>query len=120
MADPVHELKWHDDGHSIYLRLEQSNLRVSPMPCPHDESPEADCFHKGLGGCLVRYFVQMYGLDVNVGVADPEAEMLISWARQGDDYSLDDVQVWIIPNTDTRFAEFLEAQRELDNEAPAV
>jgi len=116
MSDQINELLWHDDGHQIYLRLEKSLVRVSPMDCPFQEAPDAACYHVGISGCSVKYFVQMYGLDVNVGVADPVAEMPISWAIQGDAYSIDHTQVWIIPNSDTQFAAFLETQRAEDDD----
>lgn len=111
MADSFRELVWHDDGHQIYMRLEKSLVRVNPMDCPFEDSEEAFCYHMGVGGCAVRFFIQMYGLDVNVGVADPMSEMPISWAMQGDKVAIDQAQVWIIPNHDPQFAAFLEAER---------
>lgn len=101
---------WHDDGHAIYLRLEKSKLRVSPMPCPHDEHKDSACYHAVYGGCVVNYFVQMFGLDCNVGVADPAPELAIAWARQGDPYDIDATQVWVVPTTDDNFQSFVAAQ----------
>lgn len=116
MSDVLHELVWHNDGHKIYLQLEKATVSVVPLGCPFDEDPSAPCYHKGLGGCAVRYFVQMYGLDVNVGIADPMAEMPISWTLQGDGYSVDRAQLWIIPNNDIQFMGFLESQKSKTNE----
>ena len=106
-------IEWNDDGHALILRLEQADITVAAAPCPFDEAKEdAACYHKGIAGCIVNYFVQMYGLEVNIGVAQPAGHMPILWTAHGDDYDIDSAQVWIIPEEDEYMSDWLEIERE--------
>lgn len=108
----LRELVWHDDGHGIYLRIEKDKITVNPAPCPHSRSEESACYHRGVSGCMVEYFVQMYGLEVNEGICPPSEEMEVAWAFHGDLYDIDASQVWIIPKADEDFAAWLVAERQ--------
>lgn len=106
MSTASDSIVWHNDGHIMLLELNRAEVRVLYMTCPE----EGPCQHPTLG-CVVRYFVQRFGLECNVGVAVPTGEMPIAWSMQGDLYDLDASQVWIIPTTDEAFAAWLITQR---------
>jgi len=96
---------WHNDGHVMYLELNKAEVVVQAVVCP--ESTE--CKHERLG-CLVQYFLNQFGLDCNVGVCSPSAEMVIAWMLVGDPYDIDACQVWVIPIEDEAFSAWLVTQ----------
>ena len=96
---------WHNDGHVMYLELNRAEVLVTMVTCPG----EGACQHERLG-CIVQYFITRFGLDCNVGVCPPTAEMPIAWMISGDPYDVDACQVWVIPTTDEAFAAWLITQ----------
>ena len=57
------DISWHKDGHIVEFILDKSNLIVSGFTCP---STEGECRNKH-GICVVKLFVDMYGMECNVG-----------------------------------------------------
>ena len=96
------EVAWNNDGHKISLRLNKSELEVSQIECPHDTGDdEAPC--RSDFGCVVSYFITLYGLECNIGVCPPEADMEICWCRQGSFKDIDTGQLWFVPVKDEVF-----------------
>lgn len=103
MTNTVNDsMVWHNDGHAIHLRLEKSTVSVVDVECPG--VPE--CQHDYVG-CLVKFFAMRFGLECNVGIADPAGRMGIAWTVVGDPRDIDLCQVWIIPIDDEAFAAWL-------------
>ena len=102
------EMKWHDDGHEIWLELNRSELSVLGVRCPNHSS-DAPCRPRGT--CVVEYFVGVYGLEVNVGTCEPAGTIQVAWSLVGDAYDLDTCQCWVIPVTDDVFASWATTQR---------
>jgi hypothetical protein len=98
---------WHNDGHSISLRIENSELVILEVNCPDEE---AACAHRKVG-CIVKHFISRYGMDCNVGSAAPHPEMEIAWHLTGDADDLESCQVWFIPSQDEAFAAWVESQK---------
>lgn len=96
---------WHRDGHSIKLQLQKHELLITDVVCPGDSA----CSHEQ-AGCLVEWFLRRFGLDCNVGIAEPVGSMEIAWTLVGDTYDLDLCQVWVIPVNDEAFAAWLLTQ----------
>lgn len=99
---------WHNDGHILHLLLNKSVLEIVSVDCPalldrkceHDDTP-----------CVVRWFLQTYGLDCNVGVASPTAEMRVAWTFIGDRHKeLGSCQIWVIPTEDEAFSAWMVTQ----------
>lgn len=111
------EMEWHNDQHSFSLEIQRENIRITEVHCPNDKDSNAPCAHRTVG-CLVRWFLNNYGLDCNVGVCPAAPEIGIAWSLQGDGYELDMTQVWIIPTSDPLFAGWL-ATQESDDEVPS-
>jgi hypothetical protein len=105
--DAVH---WHDDGHVIWLELNKSELVILGVNCPNSDDPEAPCRHRFVG-CMVDWFMQVYGLECNVGVCEPSNELQIAWTIIGDTHDLDVCQCWIIPTSDDVFSMWAATQR---------
>ena len=59
------EITWNNDGHSISLRLEKNLLVITGVHCPHLESESKPC-HLTDDGCIVKWFLLVYGLECNV------------------------------------------------------
>lgn len=95
---------WHNDGHVIGLLIDRSQLVISSIDCPG-----GDCQHHRVG-CVVKYFVNTYGLECNVGIIEPQPEIQIAWTVSGDVYDIDSCQVWIIPSEDEAFAAWAATQ----------
>jgi hypothetical protein len=88
------------------LELNKSEVVITTVICPG--GPE--CQHSTLG-CLVQYFTHRFGLECNVGVAPPEAEMPIAWTFTGDTWDVDAAQVWVIPVADEAFSAWMITQQ---------
>lgn len=99
------EVEWVKDGHHLWLELSASELLVTAVQCPHENNPEGSC-RRSRYGCVVRWFIQIYGLETNVGVCPPEPYLEVAWALMGDPSDLDMSQLWIIPTKDPIFASF--------------
>jgi hypothetical protein len=106
MTDVVDTSIWHNDGHSITLELNRSNILVTEVICPKTE----ECTHD-VYGCIVEWFVTRFGLECNVGVAPAQPKMEIAWMLAGDTYDLEAAQVWIIPTSDDAFSAWLITQQ---------
>lgn len=100
------EAEWVRDGHFVWLELSHATLNIVGVQCPNEKNPTAPCRHVR-HGCLVRHFLQLYGLECNVGVCEPAGYLEIAWCLQGDSLDPDLAQVWVIPTTDTIFSAFL-------------
>ena len=97
------DMIWHKDGHSINLKLEKSLLVIDAINCPHEGLEDQPC-HLTKDGCAVSWFVSMYGLECNVGVAQPKPELEVAWTYVGDPTDgIASGQVWIIPVEDEFF-----------------
>lgn len=103
------ELVWHNDGHVLSLRIEKSELVITGILCPHvDESP--DC-HLTSDGCAVKWFINRFGLECNVGICSPAPQVEIAWAFTGNtELGIDSCQLWVIPTTDEFFAAWAATQ----------
>lgn len=97
---------WHNDGHSISLELNRANLIITEVKCPGGE----ECKHQ-THGCMVKWFIDRFGLECNVGVTQAAPEIDIAWMLTGDPYDLESAQVWVIPTTDDAFAAWLITQQ---------
>ena len=60
------ELTWNDDGHSLGLRIEKTELVITEIFCPNSEDGAKCKLHSE--ECIVRLFVQRFGLECNVGI----------------------------------------------------
>ena len=112
---PELDFNWRDDGHSIHVRLEKDTISVQGS-CPFGGRKGSPCHHEGINDCVVRYFVNMYGIDVNVGVADAAGSMPVSWSYGGNQWEVDSSTCWIMPNADSNFAAWAENERENNKE----
>ena len=97
------EFVWHVDGHHILLNIDRDHLQVTAGPCPFGQSEDADCYHAGVGGCVVAYFVNNYGLDTNGGVAAPTPLMEIAWHSEGNPWEPELVNFTMMLVVDTQF-----------------
>lgn len=104
------EAIWHDDGHVLHLRLERSVLVVDAVVCPHGVDAERPCAQGN--GCVVEWFVGVYGLDCHVGVCPPRPALEVAWTLVGEPGDLDAAQVWVISTDDEAFAAWLTSQRQ--------
>jgi hypothetical protein len=97
------ETRWHDDGHRVALELHRSELTITTVICPHEDDPLKPCQHRSVG-CVVRWFLDRFGLECHVGVCVPDEELSLAWALLGDEHDLDAAQVWVISTSDDIFA----------------
>ena len=100
------EASWHTDGHRVSLRLVKNEIIVSLVHCPDTDK----CSVREVS-CVVKHFIDMYGLECNVGsvyITSPETE--IAWALMGDDFDLDACLLWWIPSEDEAFASWLDSK----------
>lgn len=98
----TNDVRWHDDGHRILLELVKSDLSITTVICPHKDDLSQPCQHRSVG-CMVRWFLDRYGMECHVGVCPPAEELQIAWALVGDEFDLDAAQVWVISTTDEIF-----------------
>ncbi len=104
------EIVWHNDGHAIHLTLRQDVLEITRTECPNGHGSElAPCWHAE-AKCIVTWFLDRYGLEVNVGVSAPTPRMEIAWGRSGSTWDLDTMQVWTISIEDDFFAAWVDSQ----------
>lgn len=109
MTNATEEMVWHNDGHQIVLSLNKSELRIVEVSCPH--GTDGPC-HNEETGCIVRWFLDRFGLDCNVGVAAPKETMAIAWTRVGEAYRpIEESQVWVIPTDDEAFSAWMVTQQ---------
>lgn len=100
------EAVWHTDKHRITLRLVKNEVIATLSHCPE----EGNCEVRETP-CVVRYFVDTYGLECNVGTTYLDSkEMEIAWALIGDSFDLGACQLWWIPLSDEAFASWLDSR----------
>ena len=108
MTDQIQkEMVWNRDGHTMHLQLNKHEVVLTHVDCP--ETDDRACQHI-TAGCLVQWFLGRFGLDCNVGFAEPAGSMEIAWTVVGETSDLDMCQVWIIPVNDEAFAAWLMTQ----------
>jgi len=95
----TNEMTWHNDGHSLSLRLNKSELEITEIFCPN--SPDRKCGDDDF--CVVDYFINRYGFDCNIGVCAPNGTMEICWSLAGDPDNPDESQLWFVPINDEVF-----------------
>ena len=97
---------WHTDGHTIGLHLVKHEVEVTLLNCPDD----GKCAVREVS-CVVKYFIDTFGLECNVGTAVINGpSMEIAWALLGDTYDLNSCQLWWIPLNDEAFASWLDGK----------
>lgn len=107
-VDTQQEMVWHNDGHSITLQINKSALEITEIHCPHDGNGE--CHHHDTP-CVVKWFLQNYGLECNVGVVKPSETLVLAWAYVGEKHTeLTTTQVWVIPVDDEAFSAWMVTQ----------
>jgi hypothetical protein len=106
-----YDATWHTDGHVLYLQLEQNELHIGLLSCPHGRQG-GPCESREVP-CTVEYFINNFGLECNVGSAPAQAEMEIAWTLLGDDFDLGACQMWWLPLEDTAFASWLGVREPL-------
>ncbi len=94
-------IEWHDDGHVIVLELKQNEVYVTTVMCPK----ECKCSHAD-ADCVVTFFVEAYGLDVNVGTCPAAEKIQVAWTFIEKSKDLEGCQVWITPVDDPLFSAF--------------
>lgn len=100
---------WHNDGHSISLLLEKNSVIISKVDCPFETNPEAECQVES--NCVVKWFLERYGLECNVGIVEASSLVKIAWTLVGNPIlGLDGCQVWTIPINDEFFSAWLASQ----------
>lgn len=105
-------MEWHDDGHVIHFQLNRNELKILQTDCPHTDAEKKPCHHPD-APCVVRYFMERYGLDCNVGVCVPSGELRIAWSYVGESHKeIENGQVWVIPIDDEAFAAWLITQQD--------
>lgn len=105
MTDTALTAVWHNDGHWISLLIDRAQLIVSTVDCPGG----SECQHERIG-CIVKYFIETYGLECNVGIIEPQPQIQIAWTAAGDIRDIDACQIWIIPSEDEAFAAWAATQ----------
>lgn len=100
------EYVWHVDGHQVLLTVNMADVVASPGVCPFGQSEGADCYHAGIDGCVVNYFVKHYGLDTNAGSVPATPILEVAWASAGDKWDIELVEFHMIPIADPQFAEW--------------
>lgn len=106
----VRELVWRKDGHYLTLTLSKTSLLVSVLACPHGEKEGSECYHQGVRGCIVKHFVNTYGLDTHIGQVSAEPTLEIAWSSEGSEWDIDLVTFFMIPVEDPTFQEWLQSQ----------
>ena len=93
----VIEANWHDDGHVMHLELVKSEAQITSVTCPGGE-----CAHDETE-CVVKFYLDVFGLECNVGVCDMASDIPFAWAFIGRRSDLDACQLWVIPRADPFF-----------------
>lgn len=107
MSVTQEEMVWHKDGHSIHLQLNRSDVVISMIRCPGHDNRECKL---GKFDCIVKHFLETYGLDCNVGICDCSSEIELAWSALGEFDEPEQCQVWVIPIDDEAFAAWLITQ----------
>lgn len=97
-------MEWNNDGHTITLRINRSELEILETTCPGTEQCQSRT------GCVVQHFIGRYGFECNIGACPPEEVMEICWALVGDDWDLDAAQLWFVPIKDEVFYAWMQTR----------
>jgi len=100
----IHEAVWHDDGHQMHLELVKTEVVISSVSCPGGECSHPDT------DCIVRWFLERYGLECNVGTCPADPDIRIAWTYIGSKKDIESGQVWVIPSSDSLFSAWVEAE----------
>lgn len=106
----IRELIWHKDGHFLTLRINKAEVEVNILACPHGESKDAECYHAAIDGCIVKHFVKVYGLEVNLGQIDASSQLEVAWSCEGSDWDIDLVHFYMIPAEDPQFKDWYDSK----------
>lgn len=109
MTTPTEQMVWHRDGHVMYLQLNKNDVIISTVICPGGDDRE--CL-LGKFDCIVKYFLEVYGLDCNVGSCECRPDIEVAWCAVGDFDEPEQCQVWVIPTDDEAFAAWLVTQSD--------
>jgi hypothetical protein len=99
---------WHNDRHQLTLRIVKSELEVIDVLCPNAE--EDECIDEQYG-CVVKWFVNRFGMECNAGSCPAESEMTICWTMQGNTRDIESSQLWFMPINDDVFSAWLTTQK---------
>ncbi len=109
------EAQWHNDGHKIAVQINIDRTHIVLDWCPNLDQEDTECWSAEADGCIVRWFIEVWGLDINVGTAPAAAIMEVAWsAQRGGD--LTSSQVWIIPIEDEAFSGWITEQLNPEDE----
>ncbi|CAB4155367.1 hypothetical protein UFOVP658_4 [uncultured Caudovirales phage] len=97
---------WHNDGHKITLQINRAEIEVLHIECPGGES---ECITEDYG-CIVRWFIERFGMECNAGSCAPEEVLEICWTIVGNKRNIDAAQVWFMPMKDDVFAAWMISQ----------
>ena len=110
MVDTDEAIKWHNDGHVVSLLLNKDRLEIVGVYCPNEGEEDSPCKHDDVP-CVIEYFLNLYGIECNVGVVSPSPKIPIAWAFVGDKHKdLGACQVWVIPTEDEAFSAWISTQ----------
>lgn len=104
-------LNWNVDGHRLVLNVTKSNVDVAPGICPHGAVQGAPCYHAGVDGCVVNYFINVFGLETNTGTVPASPSIEIAWCSEGSEWDVDLVEFLMIPIEDPHFKDWLDSQQ---------
>lgn len=107
---------WHNDGHKLTLRIVKSELEVIDIFCPNTEN--MNCIDEHYG-CLVKWFVNRFGMECNAGSCPAEPEMEICWTLQGNKRDIEACQLWFMPINDDVFSAWL-TTKKIDEQLDVV
>lgn len=96
---------WHNDGHSIQLGLDKGEVQILQTSCPQ----LGDCNHED-APCVVEWFLDNYGLEINQGSCSIDGEIQIAWTFIEEGRDIESGQVWVIPANDPVFASWSDSQ----------
>ena len=99
---------WHDDGHSITLRINRSELEVLSITCP--KSDDRKCASEE-HDCVVEYYIHRFGMECNAGVCPATENMEICWTSVGSEHDVDSMQLWFMPINDDVFGAWLNTKK---------
>jgi len=100
MSNTDKELVWHNDGHQIELRINRSELEIIEVSCQAEDS-ESICMVDGQ--CIVKFFINRFGMECNIGICSPSQYLEICWGIFGNFNDLEACQLWFVPINDEAF-----------------
>jgi len=113
------EMEWHNDGHTIALSLNKSQVEIVEVICPSENGGACESDSRsnlspdGLG-CIVQYFIRRFGVECNIGQCPPEETMEICWTLVGNKNDPDASQLWFVPVNDEVFYAWMSSHQNDD------